>query len=315
MTKPNLYVIGGMRCGSTAMCSYLAEHPEVFFSKLKEPKFFLLKRIGLDFQMASSNRDGFLGRSRWTWASYLELFEEARDERIVAEGSAGYICEPWVPEEIYQFTPDAKIIAVLRNPLERAYSHYLFHLQVGYEWVKDFEQALRLEDSRIREGYWHGYFYRTVGLYGQQLRRYFDIFPRENIRVYLSDELKSSPGQIMRDVYRFLGIDNGFAPVSNARTNATLLNRNNSVSWIDHARAVTGPVRPLLKAAKRLPGASRAVTSLHHRMLRFPPFKNSTKRALRDFFADDVKLLSEVLGRDMSGWLDLARLSRERRMR
>jgi len=282
------------------MCSYLAEHPDVYFSPLKEPKFFLLKDGGLNFKMTENKRSGFLHRSRWTLEGYEALFEGANEETVVAEGSAGYICAPNVAQEIYQYNPGAKIIAVLRNPIERAYSHFLFQLQVGYETEKDFGKALALESQRIQEGYWHSYYYKTVGLYYQQLKAYFDIFPREQIWVCLQEDLKVNTVDVMRNVYTFLGIDPGFKPDVGKRHNVTVKNAANQVNPLDRIKSLLGVFGPLKSAMKSIP----AIKGLYDNFYQFPPLKQSIVHELRDYYAEDVYDLSRLLNRDLSYWLE-----------
>jgi hypothetical protein len=198
--KPNFFIVGAARAGTTTLYSYLQQHPKVFMPEnelYKEPAFFssLRKSIGLE--------------------DYLDIFKNADDRHhCIGEASTAYLTDTTSPKKIYQFNPSAKIIIILRNPADRAYSLYTWMVQEGYEWAGSFEKALKLESIRKNkyipsffepEYYWN-YMYYSSGLYFKQIKRYYNVFEKDNILVLNFNELVNNPNDVYRKVCYFLAI-------------------------------------------------------------------------------------------------------------
>jgi sulfotransferase family protein len=179
MTLPNFLIIGAMKSGTTSLYFYLKQHPQAYMSSLKEPNFFALEGSNLNF-------DGAEGKERiqrWLKRDFLTdieeyraLFRGAAGETAIGEPSPIYLYSPEASRRIRHYVPEAKLIAVLRSPVERAYSAFLYMTRGGREPLKAFPEALQAEESSMRDNWewiWH---YRHVGLYYTQLKRYYDVF-------------------------------------------------------------------------------------------------------------------------------------------
>lgn len=176
MVLPNFLIIGAAKAGTTSLYSYLKQHPDIFMSSWKEPKFFSLEGEKLDFQGPSQiiNTDSINNLE-----SYLELFEGVKDETAIGEASPIYLYSPKAPANIKKYIPDAKLIVVLRHPAERAFSSFAHLIRAGYETLS-FEEALEEEPQRIKEKWAPLWYYKEKGFYAQQLERYFELFDRED---------------------------------------------------------------------------------------------------------------------------------------
>ncbi len=163
MTLPNFLVIGAAKSGTTALHEYLKQHPQIYMSPQKEPHFFSLEGKKVDFRGPGDKREEQLNNSVTNIEDYRKLFQGVSNEIAIGESSTSYLNNPEAPERIRHYIPNAKLIAILRNPVARAYSSFLHMVQRGYEPLTDFAEALRDEERRIRDnwmGLWH---YKQTG--------------------------------------------------------------------------------------------------------------------------------------------------------
>jgi hypothetical protein len=222
MTMPNFLILGAAKAGTTALYHYIKQHPQICMSRTKETNFFALMDEPLDFRGPGDQE--YIGRfSVTTLNGYQEQFRNASSAPAIGEASPLYLYSPKAPGCIRRFVPDAKLIAILRNPIDRAYSAFLHLVRDGREPVTDFGEALRREEERIGDRWEHIWHYTRMGLYHEQLTRYFQAFDRSQIKVYLYYDFRTDPIGVLRDVFRFLGVDEGFVPDTSARHNVTSL--------------------------------------------------------------------------------------------
>src|SRR5215212_475494 len=292
MTMPNFLVIGAMKSGTTALYYYLEQHPEIYMSPVKEPNFF------------SSQEQENAADTVTDIGAYQHLFRGASGEKAIGEASHSYLYEPRAAAEIRRYIPEARLIAILRNPINRAYSHFLHMVRSGAEPVGDFAQALREEKVGIRrERTFQDYIGR--GLYYEQLERYFGIFPREQVRVYLYEDLSDAPVRTVQDAFRFLEVDDSFVPDVSLRRNVSgqpkyrtldgLLRRQ---SRIKHAAKIYLPARLRWRL-------SRAFDDLKTRnLVGPPPLQSEVRRQLIGVYREDILKVQDLIHRDLSGWLE-----------
>lgn len=202
---PNFFIVGAAKAGTTSLWAYLRQHPDIYMPEtdaLKEPAFFSeLKWIkSLD--------------------AYLRIFEKGRGRRAVGEASTAYLTCPESAARLRESCPDARIVIILRNPADRAFSLYNWMIREGYEWIEPFERALEEEDRRAADEafhrsnpqYFYNYLYFRSGLYAGQVARYLDLFPRERILFLLFDDLKRDAVGATRRLCEFLGVSSDFSP-------------------------------------------------------------------------------------------------------
>ena len=281
MPLPNFFVIGAARSGTTALHTTLAQHPDIFMSRVKEPYFFAFEGKPPPAPQGPS-RPGVV----WEPHKYFALFKDVKGERAIGESSIIYLVSPIAVRRIRRNVPEAKIVALLRHPVERAYSHYCLMVSLGFERASSFEAALAEEPGRVAAGWWPASLYTTYGLYHRALSAWFELFPREQIRIYLYEEWRHSPEAMLRDLFGFLGVDPNFQP--QLRTvNASLLPR----SHILHRLARTSGSRQLQRFNNR------------HNLIKPPPMRTDTRRRLLARFRDDIASLEQLIARDLSHWL------------
>lgn len=286
MPLPDFFVIGACRSGTTALFHALIQHPDVFMPAVKEPHFFLSpeERSGLDAAARPGlRRRGFSGPVTDPH-HYLALFEGGSGHQALGEASTGYLASPWAARRIRGSIPEAKLVAVLRNPVDRAHAHYWFDVMWDFAPAPSFEQSLSREQARGAPCGPLGHF--DHGLYHRHLSVYYELFPPAQIRVYLYEQWRDSPRDLLRDLFTFLGVDSSFEPGL----------RNCNVTRAPRSRRLRR-----LAVNSSLPGLDRL--DRRHNLVRPPPMRPETRAALLECYAPDIERLQTLIGRDLSHWL------------
>ncbi|MDH3640307.1 MAG: sulfotransferase, partial [Gammaproteobacteria bacterium] len=214
---PTFIVIGAARSGTTALYTYLKQHPEIYMSPSKEPNFFAFEGEQLDYQGSGAN---FVNNAVTELSVYQSLFENANDERARGEASPLYLYIPKAPERIHHHVPKALLIAVLRNPIDQAYSHYLYARREVIEPLEDFVSALKAEEGRAQSNWMPMFQYSHFPRYYQQLSRYFSYFPADQIKLFLYEDFLNKPQHVLAEIFRFIDVDDSFVPDLSYRPNA-----------------------------------------------------------------------------------------------
>ena len=214
---PTFIVIGANKGGTTSLWQYLDQHPDVFMSRNKEPMYFSHAPVP-----EGRPDEAFRSDVVKTWAEYMKLFEPGRASLAIGEASTGYLCNPSVPDRIHAQLPDVRLLAMLRNPFDRAFSAYQMHRRLGMETLT-FSEAIECEldrfDGRNSDSSdWHIYLH--LGFYGRALNRYLERFRRDQLRIHLYEDFESAPMEVMSDLYGFIGVDPTFHPNVATRHNA-----------------------------------------------------------------------------------------------
>ncbi|QYJ15072.1 hypothetical protein Rxycam_00884 [Rubrobacter xylanophilus DSM 9941] len=293
MRLPDFLVIGAMKCGTTALYYYLDQHPEVYMSPVKEPDFLAFEGEGVAPRNAVTDL-----------SSYAALFREAGSARAVGEASHESLYRVRAVENIRRYVPGARFIAVLRDPADRAYSHYLHLVRNGTEPLPSFEAALAAERrGDLGEGFpFRSYVDR--GFYLRQLSRYYKAFGEERLRVYLYEDLATRPLWVMRDAFAFIGVDPGFVPDVSLRRNVSGVPRSR---LLDALLQRQSPLKNLVKT--HLPSwVRRRVAERFDRLKSWnltkpQPMHPETRRELVETYREDIMGLQGLIRRDLSGWL------------
>jgi Sulfotransferase domain len=292
MTMPNFLVIGAMKSGTTALYYYLEQHPEVYMSPVKEPNFF------------SSQGEGNAADAITHIGAYQDLFKGVSGERAIGEASHCYLYDPRAVAEIRRHIPEVKLIAVLRNPIDRAYSHFLHMVRNGTEPVGSFAHALREDEVGVHRGQtFQDYIGR--GLYYNQLKRYLVAFPREQVRVYLYEDLSGAPITMVQDAFRFLQVDDSFVPDVSLRRNVSGYPRYKTLDGLLRRQSrIKDAVKIHLPARLRW-RLSKAFDDLKTRnLVEPPPIQPEVRQQLIGIYREDILKVQELIQRDLSGWLE-----------
>ena len=314
MRRPNLFIIGAPKSGTTSLYEYLRGHPDVFMSPMKEP-FYCSPDV------VSGPRRRQL-RHVHDESAYLELFADARDERWLGEASTGYMVSEAAAGLVNEFDPAARLIAMVRNPVEVVQALHDERVSHGVEDIADLAQALDADDDR-RAGHGLpkgssplGATYVDAGRFGEQLERWFAAFGRDRVHVIVFDDFAADTEASFQAVLRFLEIDPTYRPTSFEVHNPSHRMRGGLVGSI--RRSFVG--RALRRVAGRLMGERRATRlareARHSRVARRSnvrqPLAPEVRARLEDQLESDVARLSEMLDRDL-GALWFGRPSLRRR--
>ena len=307
---PNFLIIGAAKSGTTAVWHYLRQHPEIYMSPTKHTRFFAFEVEDPSFRGPAPTMRGPSGRNHnvpyaiTDIDAYHALFEGATNEVAIGEASHSYLYQPRAARRIRDYAPDMKLIAVRRNPAERAFSHYRQMVRDGREPIADFTQALIAEEARIRNDWWPDFHYIQTGLYHEQLRRYFDLFERDQLKIYLYEDLNSDPSGVSQDIFRFLGVNESFTLQAAARYNASGRPRSKALHLILQKLRRTVPVAERLLPEEQYRRLLRVGSSLHNRNLtkvRLSP--EVRRRTIDEYFEEDILKLQALIQRDLSSWL------------
>ena len=300
---PNFLVIGAAKSGTTSMARYLAQHPEVFVSRFKEPNYFAFAEQDIpDKGPASAEviRDLIHRHTINTFSDYVSLFHDADDELAVGEASVRYLYFPDAPKKIADVLDQPKMIAILREPVSRMYSHYCMNRQFLLEPLDNFESALEAESQRQREGWGWDWHYASVSRYADQIRRYFDLFGRENLKVILYDEYCAEPLSVFHDICRYLGVSDDFVPDMARRGKVAYEPINAGVErWLHWPNPNRERLEKLLPRSLRRALMTR-ISEFNRRPA--PRLKDELRSKLLELFRDDIQQLESLIGRP-TGWL------------
>ena len=232
-----------------------------------------------------------------TWEDYLCLFSAAENHRAVGEASVGYMVSPYAAEAIASRIPEAKILIVLRSPVDRAFSHYLYMVSEGLT-TKSFRQHVRACLRHCGEGLGIHEPFLEMGSYAAQVQRYLDRFARDQVRIWIYEEYLDRPRELLREIFRFLGVQDGFEPDMSIRYHQPRIPK-----MVRSARALKW-ARMAAFPRKALPAQVRAaVRNVFYNSPGAVKMNTADRALMLEFYSSDVRKLEKVLNRDLSRWL------------
>lgn len=302
MTLPNFFIIGAAKAGTTSLYANLRLHPQIYLSPVKEPRFYLPEE-----QKRKLFQEGHeIAQSR---EQYLALFKDA-DQSCIGEASPQYMSFDATPSLIHADIPRAKIISILRQPAERAYSSYSYMRVIQQESLP-FDEVLRqIKAEPLTGALWKKYM--RAGFYYQRLRPWFETFDRSQIRVYLYDDLKTDPKGMLCDICRFLEVDESLLPNKLVVLNVTGVPKNTFPLNVIRSIRSHPAARPLIQAVKfaaELFNAKEKLkyaydSSLNTNLVKPDPIKPEQKRLLTEYFQSDIMELEGLIQKDLRHWLE-----------
>jgi hypothetical protein len=302
---PDFFIAGHPKCGTTALYEMLRRHPQIYMPDWKEPRYFATDLPYPITPLRSRNRPA-------TFEQYLALFDGARPDELVGEGSTAYIWSRTAPDRIAEAQPAARIVAIFREPASFVRSLHLHMLQNRSEDQASLRKAIAVDDARragrppkrVNPQWPKGVMYAERVRYADQLRRYHALFPREQVLVLIYDDFQSDNHATVRTVQRFLGVDDT-APFEPIRANPTVRRR---AQLDETVRAVTfaqGPLARSVRTAVKLVTPRRlrreALGVVRRRMVFGDPRPPDERLMLelRRRFKPEVEALSEYIDRDL----------------
>lgn len=287
MTLPTFMIIGVAKAGTTSFYRYLEQHPQVFMCPIKGTNFFGYEDARA-WQWKDEGEPPLLQHFQVkTFAAYEAMFAGATDAIAIGEASPQYFRCPTAARRIYDCLPDVKLVASLRNPADRAFSGFLMRTRRG-EAVKSIYEELTPVASHVKEGFYY-----------ERLKRYFDLFPSDQIKIYIFEEFKQDPAKVVVDLFDFLGVDTHFTPDTSVKYNPAGVPKNRVLN-----RLFFNPI--LIRTAKAMlpERLQNMVKQVRQQNLKPPPKLPADLRAqLLDFYREDILKLETLLDRDLSIWL------------
>ncbi len=316
---PNFFLVGAMKAGTTAVYANLDAHPEVYCSPIKEPNFFsddleidkftlsnaqAVSQFDADAYVESSMDESVHSAYVRNPATYYALFRKAEGERAIGECSTSYLYSATAPRNIRLALPHARIIMILRNPVDRAISQY--HMECRLGAARDtFGVLLEKDLAAPRTAWGQSGLYVELGRYVEQVERYLEQFPRKQVKIIVYDDLRADFHGVMAGTLKFLGVDPELRPAKILRTNHARVPRAARLNYLltriggKHLINRTLP-QPAIELGKRI----------YYRKAGSTGVTKADRERLRALFADEVAALSKLLGRDLSHWLESPRQGR-----
>jgi hypothetical protein len=297
---PDFIIIGAPKAGTTALYRYLGTHPDIYMTPVKEPRYMAFPGRRPDYRGNAAR--AFNNAVVWRSEEYSRLFDGRRHEKAAGEASPLYLWSEEAPQTMLRLVPHAKLIAILRDPVSRAYSHFCHNRRLGREPHAAFRAALDAEADRIADGWNPNFEYRGRGLFGRQIARYLDRFPREQLLILLQDDLKKRPAETLASVCRFVDVDDRFAFDTSTRHNVTAgMPRR---VWLSQLFVAESGLKDVARKVVPKPVRDVLFEKLYKPNLEpTPPLDPAIRLSLRADFRDDVLLLQNLIGRDLSAWL------------
>lgn len=285
--------IGVPKAATTWLAQCMKEHPEICFPKyMKELHFFNRLHCVYGDKVDNMNYEN----KGWAWFKYM--FKHCKPGQIKGEFTVAYYTDPLALKRIKQHNKDIKLILVFRDPVSRAYSEYQHHFKMGIYGQKTFEQALEVDKYLIEKG-----------LYFKHTPQWLRAFPKKNIKIYFMEDIKQDKTAVIKDLWKFLGVNEDFVPPSfdrkdiNIRKESRFLPLNRFLSKINYVLRKNN-WNTLLRFAHVL-RADFVLNKLRFKNVKpadFPPINPKTAAKLRKYYTSDIKKFEKFMKRDLSGW-------------
>ncbi|MGY1631374.1 sulfotransferase [Geodermatophilus sp. SYSU D01186] len=300
---PQFVIAGAPKAGTTALHAALATHPGLYLAPVKEPKYYLTD--GRPPPRSGQRGPGDAHSAReWIWRreEYLALFDAAPDDAVRGESTPFYLYDHQAQERLVADVPAVKVVVVVRDPVDRAWSNWVHLRADGLEPVADFLTAVRLEQQRIAEGYapfWH---YRGLGRYGEQVRDLYRLLPREQVFLLRYRQLVDTPRETLDRVSTFLGVEPGVAHTvapENVKPYVADTPRYRALARAVRAGAALGAYAPpqVWRQASR-----PLVAALHAGRAPRPEMPVEVRREVLGPLLEDIALLEELTGESFADW-------------
>jgi hypothetical protein len=311
---PNFFLIGTVKGGTTSLHRYLDQHPDIYLSPIKEVNYFSKDDIDPNHFAKDYRHDIAIDLPKYLKEGmpypvhiahvidkkdYLKLFSKAGNASAIGEMSLSYMLYENTPKKIFEIYPKAKIIAMLRNPADRAFSQYIMNLKQGKILENDFIKEIVQDDEQKIKGWGANHQYLMIGKYYEQLKRYYSLFPKEQIKIFLFDDYLKNPESIVKEMFEFLGVDSQININTSEKANEGgvpklkkinyFLNQSGIISW----------------AKNNLPRSWRATfKNLMYKTDKssIPKMTTEQRQFLINYYESDILQLEKLIGRDLKSW-------------
>lgn len=300
MNLRNAFIVGAAKSGTTSLYYLLEQHPEVCTPAVKEPNYF--SNISDSGDPAAPGAGPGDDSTVWTGSlqQYHDLYRPTKQHTLKLDASVSYLYSNTAAKQIAAYDPESRIIMVLRNPIERAFSHYKHLLRDGRE-TASFEEALELEQSRIAKGWEFSWHLTAMGMYSQQIQRYLDHFDARQLHIITLEDLKKDPSAVITDITTFLGLSPFEYDLKQQERNASGVARSwilsRMVNWILGYKATINKIIPPKVSHKAL----QLFRSFNIKKSDLK-ISDDLRRKLQATFKEDIQKTERLMGRSLDSW-------------
>ena len=310
--KPDFFIVGAAKSGTTSLYHYLNQHPEIYLSPIKEPNFFSSDikienlRQSVKNRIKAENIDQFFndGMKRTIHRAfirdehqYLQLFAPAAPGQLKGEASPSYLYSEVAAKAIFAFNEKAKIIIILREPSSRAYSHYKMDLKLGFT-QDSFKLALEKDKNAIPKGWGSSSLYIELGQYYLQVKRYLDLFPKENVLILLQKDLYKKKEETLKTLFQFLQVKDDFVPIEPEFRNESVIPASRITSFLLKSDFIRVKARNFLGQSK----LKKYILNLLYKKSEFNNEDELVLQEIKNQLKEDVMQLSKLINRNLDEW-------------
>lgn len=312
--RPNFFVVGAAKAGTSSLGDYLSRHPDVYVSPVKEPHFFSTDIRMAHFRADYRNRvyfdvQAYLSNHPLEYkhiahiedrSQYLGLFREVKNEKAIGELSTGYLYSSYAADNLFEFNPDARIVMVLRQPVHRAYSHYVMNLRDLWDCNSGFINALERDFTASEKGWGRSHLYVELGLYFEQVSRYLKRFPEKQVKIFLYEDFQNDPAGFIRELCTFLGVSPsalGGVDMRERKHVAALPRFKISGIYFSSLKVLSGYIG-MVMPDKLKPLVRNVIFSKRN----VPKLREDEFNQAMKYFRDDIQKLSVLIKRDLQSW-------------
>lgn len=309
---PNFFVVGAAKSGTTSLYEYMKMHPQIYMAPIKETHHFSTDIDNTKFRpnyARSLNKDltrfletdmeeGIFHAFVKDREQYIKLFRNVKNEKAIGEITNSYLYSKEAARNIHSTFPDAKVIMMLRNPIDRAFSHYLMDLRIGYE-TADFMTAVKKDMARDPKGWGISNLYIEIGMYAEQVKRFVEVIPEQQRRIYIFDDFKKDAGAVVKDMFSFLGVEADVDIDFSQKFNPSFIPKNKLIGKLNTQKKVKDWLKGVLPKSVKSKFKKTFYTDKD-----LPRITAEEKRFLAGIFRDDVMKLGKLLNRDLSKWVE-----------
>ena len=293
------FVIGVARGGTTSLYNYLQQHPDIFLPKVKECNYFSeVESFDKEVYFPPEEGKEYHMKIIQSDTVYSNLFSEARPGQLKGEVSPSYMWDTNSAKRIYEHNKDAKVIVSLRNPMERAHSHYMMHYHTGYDKAPSFEDALKAKKNDIWGG---GNLYLEMGLYYEQLKAYYDLFDKSNIKIIISEDWTKQNGKALKDIYAFLGLEACDDYQEEAAFNTAKQLKNKGLLDFLRSERIKRSLKWFLPEKTK----DKIKEQLFYKEAEKQALDANTYNSLKEYYKEDIKKTGALIGIDLTRKWDM----------
>ncbi|MDZ7798997.1 MAG: sulfotransferase [Patescibacteria group bacterium] len=307
--KINFFIVGVAKSGTSSMHNYLQQHPKIFMSPVKETYFFS-KDLRIENFKGKIKKNKKVNKKKYFSNSllpqvqqifikniedYYQIFREAKNEKILGESCPGYLYSQLAAKEIYQYNPKAKIMIMLRDPVERAYSNFMMQLENGLLKTDYFLEEVKKDYNQNDKGWGRSHLFIESGLYYKPVKRYLDLFPQNNVKIILFNDFIKKTNLVLSQVCDFLDIEKFNFMTKKAHMKSQkpkfLFLYNQVINLAQSANLLKIVPESLRERIKKM------------FMKEKPKLTEEERKTLRPYFKEDILKLQNLIGKDLSDWL------------